>query len=443
MRSPSKSVALLILTLAVGACDSLDDLLGAQERAQKPLPGERIAVMDYQSGLRPDALIADTPVRMMQPQVNPDFAYETAPQQAGIENLRVQGQTQTASIRVGDGHDWDTQLVQQPVIGNGRLFAMDAEGIVTAHDAADITRVLWRVDTAFRDEDPDVAGGGLAYGDGVLYVTTGYGSVLALVAEDGSPLWRQETDVPIRAAPAIGDNKTFAVTIDNQLLAWHARTGRLLWTHRGIRESAVYLGSVTPVEQNGIVVVAYSSGELFAIRAADGSPLWSDTLITARRTSASAALTGIDATPLIRDGVVYAISNSGLMVANLLANGRGLWDMELSGYHTPWIAGEYVFVLSAEHQLIAIHRRDKRIKWVTNLRREDDDEDVTPAYTDPVMMNNRLVLLNEDGEMLFFNPDNGELAERVEIPESVRVTPVIAGGRMYLLDDEARLYQYQ
>lgn len=444
MLKPSRNslLAALLVGVLVG-CDSLDELLGAESRQQQPLPGDRIAVLSFQNELQIDPVLREEPIRIMQPQLTKGFAFETAAQQAGVDNLAVDGFEVRERTRVGDGEGWELPLVQQPVVGGEVVYAMDGAGVISAHRADAIDEVAWRYPTNTNEDAPDVPGGGLAYADGVVYATTGYGSVVALVASDGSLLWRAETQVPIRSAPLTQQGKTFVVTIDNQLLAYHARTGRLLWTHRGIKESAVYLGTVTPVLANGIVVVAYSSGELYALSAEDGTPLWSDTLIANKRTSATAALTGIDATPLIRDGLVYAISNSGLMVANRLSNGSGLWDLELTGYHTPWIGGDYVFVLTSDQRLMAIHRVNRGVKWITELQRTEKDKDVTPAFSEPVMVNNSLFLLNDQGEGLFFDPQDGTLQRRIELPDEIYTTPVISGGSLYLIDRDATLYRLQ
>lgn len=437
-RTSLMACALLVLS----ACDSLPSWMG-DDKDEVTLPGERVSVMEYRRALEPDSALADVKVELLPAETNPDWQDNTAVQSAGFANLAVTGFEDDASVSVGDGADWETVLVPQPVIGDGKLFAMDAKGVVSAHDAANIRKLLWTSDLAVTEDEDDIGGGGLAYEDGVVYMTTGRGMVMALKADDGALFWQQRVDVPIRAAPVIDDGKLFAVTIDNQLVCHEATTGRALWTHRGIRESALYLGAVSPSVVNGIVVVGYTSGELYALRAEDGSPLWSETLIIPRRTTAASGLTGITATPLIYDNSVYAISNSGLMVANLLTNGRGLWDLEASGYLTPWIAGDYIYALTSDHQLLAIHRKDGAIKWSTSLKRLDDGQDVTPRLYGPVMLNGQVAMVTGDGDMMLYSPQDGSQQQRLSIPDEVAVSPVVAGGRLYLLTRDATLHMYQ
>ncbi len=433
-------LAALSLLSACNAAEefNLPDWMGRPDQEVK-LPGNRIAVLEYRRKLEPDSDLAAAQIELLPAETNADWRFDGAVQLAGYENLAVSDFTVAERVTVGEGEEWETVLATQPVIADGRLFAMDAHGHISAHEVQAPDTVLWQSQAATTPEEEDVTGGGLAYGDGRLYVTTGRGVLLALAASDGALLWKQQMDVPIRAAPVLEKERVFAVTIDNQLLAHDAATGTPLWSHRGIKEQALYLGTVSPSVANGIVMAAYTSGELYALRAEDGSPLWSDTLIVNRRTSATAALTGIDATPVIKGNVVYGLSNSGLMVANLLSNGRGLWDLEISGHLTPWVASDYLFVITSDRQLLAVHRRDGRIKWATDLRAQEED-DTPPGLTGPMVINGQVVVATHDGELMLFSVQDGSLQQVVEIPDALATDPVVASGAMYLLTRDATLH---
>lgn len=438
----TECAALLSLFL-LAACESLPTWMGGDPVKEEKLKGTRIDVLDYQSELIADAQLADEKVTLLPPEVNGQWASETDVQHQGLENLAVSGFSEAQSASVGEGNGWETLLITAPVIADGMVFAMDALGYITAHNANDIDRVLWQSAQPVLEEEEPIGGGGLSYANGVLYVTTGTGSMMALVAKDGSLLWRQDVSVPIRSAPAVAEGQVYATTIDNQLLAHDARTGKPVWSHRGIRENALFLGTVSPAVENGIVIAAYTSGELYALRAEDGSPLWSDTLITSRRTTADSSLTGIDATPLIRRGVVYAISNSGLMVANLLSNGKGIWDKQVAGSQTPWIGGDYVFTLTSDSRLMAVHRKHGGVKWVRPFRIMENGRNVTPHLTGPIMVNDRLVLISAAGEMLMISPQDGKVLQRMDIPDDVKVPVVVANKSLYMLTNDAALYRYQ
>lgn len=427
---------------ALAACD-VPDWLGGDEKQAPPLKGDRISVLDFEQKVKVDPSLQDAAMNLPAPDTNSSYTHKLSPIRSGFENLAVTGFTKSASTTIGDGSGWKTSVIAQPVVADGVVYAMDAQGVVSAHKAGDIGTRLWVSEVPVMEDQKDSGGGGLAYANGVLYVTTGYGAVMALLAQDGTLLWHRVVDIPVRAAPVVEENRVFAVTIDNQLLAFEARTGAPLWSHRGIRESAVYLGAVSPAVENGIVIAAYTSGEVYAVRAEDGSALWSDSLIIPRRTSAAAMLTGINATPLIKDNVVYVLGNGGLMAANTLATGNGVWDVEAGGYHTPWIAGEYLFVISSARELMAVNRRTGHVKWITDLKQQQDGKDVTPYLNDPILLNGQVAVVCDNGVMRLFGAADGKEAASVDVADGVRVAPVVAGGVLYLLSSNATLSAYR
>ena len=99
-----------------------------------------------------------------------------------------------------------------------------------------------------------------------------------------------------------------------------------------------------------IVVVGYSSGEVFGLRPENGRVIWSDSLATTRSVNAVAGLADIRGRPVVDRGRAYAISHSGRMAAIDLRTGERAWDQPIGSSHGPWVCGDYIFVLAADNQ---------------------------------------------------------------------------------------------
>ncbi|MFM9890939.1 MAG: PQQ-binding-like beta-propeller repeat protein, partial [Rickettsiales bacterium] len=293
----------LAAVLSLSACDRIDRLLGNASPVIKRAPGERIDVMLGDSHITADPTVADVPVEVPEPTDLAEWhggndAMALAP------HVALSGVTQSQSATIGDGNGFSRSTVPAPVVAEGNVFAMDARGIVTAHDVRDIRTIHWSNEDGIPADMYDVLGGGLAYDAGVLYVTTGFGNLRAIDAKTGTTKWQVTVGAPVRGAPAVGSGMAVVLTADNQTLAFDETNGQPRWDHRGIRESAGFFSTTGPVISDGIVVAAYSSGEVFALRAETGSVLWSDTLRSGGRTRADAVFSGIDADPIVQDGVV-------------------------------------------------------------------------------------------------------------------------------------------
>lgn len=426
---------IVALTTALGGCGWFD------RSAEERLVGERISVLKYERSLQPDASIADLTIRLPKPVVNREW-----PQSGGYPNHAMHhlafGNSPSRLWRrnIGRGSNSERRLVTQPVVANDRVYAMDASARVGAYSAETGQR-FWRRDLRPKSETEGTLGGGLAFYNGRLYVTTGFAQVIALDGDSGKEIWRRDVSGPMRAPPTANSGRILVVTIDNKTHALAADDGRLLWSHSGSPEVAGFLGAAAPAVAQGIVVVPYSSGELFALRLTDGERLWMDFLALPQRTSAVLTIADIRGAPVIDRGRVFAISNSGRMVAINLRTGSRVWQQRLSGRQSPWVAGDYVYQVTVDGDLLCLSRSDGRVRWVRSLPIFENARRKTGliSWAGPVLVGDRLVLAGSHGEVLAISPYSGDLLGRIKMPDGMFVPPVIANRTLYFLTDDADL----
>ena len=328
---------MLVLALALAGCDTF---LGSPEKP--PLPGERISILLHQQTLSPDANAEGRKIQLPAPQAN-----ESWPQAGGFANhamhhLQIgQDLKRVWTISVGEGNTDSEKITSQPIVGGGMVFVIDSESQLGAFDAKTGDDV-WQVELPPEEEDDGFFGGGLAYEAGRVFATTGFGQVIALEAKTGKILWRRGLSAPMRSAPTVRDNRVYALTATNKLFALDGDTGETIWSHSGIEEATNLLGGGSPAVDAGVIVVPYSSGEIFALRIENGQELWSDSLSDARRVQGAISISAIRGRPIIDRGLGFAVSNSGLLVAINLRTGRRLWDRSVGSIESPWIAGDYL-----------------------------------------------------------------------------------------------------
>jgi outer membrane protein assembly factor BamB len=428
--------ALAALVLSVAACSWFDE---DPER----LEGERIDVLGPDRRLSPDPAIQERAVELPQPYVNAEWPQPGGNARHAMFHLQLGDAPELAwSADVGEASGDRQQIMSQPVVAAGRVYAMDAAATVSAYSTDDGERV-WRRELI---EDTDgVFGGGVAFAGGRLFVTTGAGRLFALNAETGETVWTYDASAPMRAGPTVRDGRVYAVTIVNETVALAARDGGELWTHQGIEEQAGLLGSASPAVTGASVLVAYSSGELYALLPQNGRSLWSDSLAGIARTDSVANLTDVRAKPVADGNRIYAISNANRMAAIDTRRGARVWDKRLSGIEMPWIAGDWVFVVTAQSELLALERETGRIRWVSQLARWEDpeDKDGPIVWQGPVLAGDRLVLLGSNGQAVSVSPYDGEVLGAIDLPGTPAVPPVVAQETLYILTDGATLAAYR
>lgn len=410
------------------------------------LAGERIPVMVQGADLEVDESAANVSVAVAPPVENRDWLQVGAGATHTAYHLAL-GPAPRRIFRVdtGRGSDSDRRLLAQPVIdGQGRIYVLDAHARIYVLDAGN-GNLLWSRDLRPKEEQEGTLGAGLAVDGNRLYVTTGFAQILALDIGDGRVLWRRKLSAPFRAAPTVADGRVFGVSTDNRTHALDAKTGEVLWTHQGTAEQAALLGGAAPAYDNGILVSAYSSGELFGLRAADGREVWSEFLAQRRRTSAISTISDIRAAPVIDRGRVFAASNSGHMVAVDLMTGARLWQQRIGALHSPWVAGDFLYVISTDNVLLCLTRDRGRIIWGRSLRRYRDEEERRDwiSWAGPVLAGDRLIVTGSDREVLAVSPYSGNLLGRIRLPDGADIPPIVARGTLYILTREAELIAWR
>lgn len=412
---------------------------------KQPLPGERISILSLDRQLKPDPDLAKTAIILPKPVVNPDW-----PQPGGFPNHAMQHLAlpntlnQAWKTSVGEGSSRYTQVLAQPIVAKGRVYAMDGGSQVGAYDAATGNQI-WQVDVKPRDSRGNSFGGGVAFWKDRLYVSTGYGQVLALEPASGKVIWKASAGAPVRSGPTVADGRIFVVTVENELVVLATDDGRRLWSHNGIPETAGLVGSSSPAVEGEVVVVGYSSGELFALTVENGRVLWSDNLAGASSADAVSALADIRGRPVIDRGRVFAASHSGRMVSINLRTGERNWEQDIGSSHGPWVAGDYVYVLSTDNELVCLTRNDGKVRWVQRLPSYQDEKakEDPIRWVGPVLGGDRLIMLSSDGWALSVSPYTGQPLGREEMPAGAFVDPVIANNTLFVLTDTAELSAYR
>ncbi len=348
------------------------------------------------------------------------------------------------STSIGSGSTKQLPLTAQPVVVDEKVFTVDTKGVVRAFDVNG-GKELWSREIIKETEKDPVIGGGLAFSSGQLYATNGFNEVLALDPYDGRIVWRTGLTGPARAAPAAVPGKVFVTTLDNRLIALDSSDGKILWDHQGLTASAGLLGSASPASNRDIVVPAYSSGEVYALRIDNGAAAWADNLTPARRTDSITGLTDIRALPVIDKGVVLAMSYADKLAAIDERTGARIWEQPIGGTQTPWVAGNRIFVIDKNMKLYALNRANGAVVWMTELpafKKPKDNKGPIEWYG-PIFAGERLLAFSSEGMAYSFDPVTGQQKSSWKTGGDVVQGPVIAGGRLYLLTTSGTLSAWE
>lgn len=430
------------LIVSLGACGIVGG--GKDKRPKTPVFGNRVSILSSESGADVDPTLASVPVILPDPAANSEWSQPGGNAAKLIGHVALAASPSEIWSASISGSTNRARLAAAPVVAGGKLYVIDADARILAFDAKTGAR-LWQTQMPSEGNGRSLFGGGVSVLGDKIFATTGVGDVAAINAANGTILWKKQPGGPLRGSPTLANGHVYVMSQDNQIYALDQLTGETQWSDAGTVQSTGVFGVAAPAAGQGTVIAGFSSGELTAYRYENGRDLWGDALSRTNISTSVAALTDIDADPVIDRGRVFAIGQGGRMASYELVSGQRLWEINVSGISTPAVVGEWVFVATDDARLLCIARTTGKIRWISQLKRWQDMEDKKGAirWTGPVAAGGRLILVSTDGDFVYVNPADGAVAASRDLGHRMTLSPVVADNVLYILSDDGRLTAYR
>jgi len=424
-------------------------LLAGCSKGRLEIDGEKIPVLETRRGIAADFSKGDIKIELPSPQMNRAWTQKNGNATNNMGHLASNPELKEVwRADFGRGNSRRDFLIATPVIADNTVFTIDANAVVSAFNQKDGKRLWERAlkPNVREDKSTSLKGAGVAYYNGNVYATTGFGGVFAIDGKTGNVKWSTFFRSPFRIAPTVGNGRIFVQTLDNTVLALNAANGAEIWRLASNEEDTTVIGGANPAysAELDVLIVGLSNGELRAIKASTGSPLWSDFLINTRRHELMSDINTVHSSPVISGGIVYAVGNNNIMTAIDIRTGQRLWEREIGSANLPWVVGKYIFLLANDATLIALQADSGKIIWETRVPAGDDVADkVGTIFSGPLLANNRLLVNTSNGYTFSISPYTGEILGFMTLRTGSALPPVIANGQVIITTTNANIIAYQ
>ena len=330
----------------------------------------------------------------------------------------------------GDAVD---EALLAPRVKDGRLYFADIRGQVLALDAHRGRR-LWRVSITEEGGETAAITAGPGLQDDLLLLGTREGGIIALDARDGAVRWRGRVSSEV-LSPPVSDGRVVVVHVnDGRVFGLDARTGRSLWIYESSVPALSLRGTSAPVLDGRKVILGLANGKLLALSLREGKVIWETTVAVPRGRSELDRIVDVDATPVVRDGVVYAVAYHGRVVAASTATGRILWSRDISSYRDLAVDDERLYLTDEKGVVLALDRRGGAVLW-------KQDAFAGRHPTAPALDQGMVVVGDDKGRLHWLLAEDGSLlASRELAPASLPGPLLTHGGGLYLKDRRNALY---
>ncbi|MDR0744797.1 MAG: PQQ-like beta-propeller repeat protein [Holosporales bacterium] len=340
---------------------------------------------------------------------------------------------------------WKTKIGREsihsdPIYIDGKIYAVDALGILNCVSAKD-GRIIWKKEIAPQPDEAEFSGG-LTAANGVIFISTNTGHLIAINSKTQKEIWNKDLKYPLKGSPLFVNDRIIITTIDNQTLAIDAKNGTIIWSNTINNEQTTMAKFGTPAVYGNDVICAYSSGDVASFSLSSGSDNWSEVLFSSNVSESGFVISHIAASPVVYKNYVLIATSESKMILLDATSGIRVWEQDLGTIHTPIINNNWIFVLTSDNKLVCLSLNDGAIKWQTNITDEFNEKKGKEAiWTGPLMINGKLVIFSDHGHKATFDISTGKTISSEVVDRLLFVrTPMIVNKIMYFITDYAELY---
>ena len=339
-------------------------------------------------------------------------------------------------IKLGDLNFENLQYIPPPVFQENIIFYCDNQFNVYAK-SIDSGKVLWRTKLNLEDSENFSFIGGISLAGDNIYITTGLGNIYKINKNNGNIIWFKRFFMQFSRPPLVFKKKVFVISDDNQVFALNVNSGDTVWSHIGNIEEVSILGGSKPAIDKEILVVTYSSGEIYAFNHSDGSIVWFDNSNSGSIFSRT-NVNDIQSPLTIENDTLYVPTFSEKLLVYNLINGKKKWDLKLSSVNPLVISGDAIYVLDTSGKLMCLKKESGKLTWAVQLKMKKKNKDV--VWYGPLLSTNKLILVSSDGLVLSLSPFTGKTLSKINFGEKFLNNPIQVKENIYLISKQGTLF---
>lgn len=351
---------------------------------------------------------------------------------APVELVKIE---QTVKIKklwstgVGNGQG-DGMYKIQPVISGDVIYAAGADGEVKAIDRSR-GKTLWDAEL-----DTPLSGGVGVYGD-FLFVGGSDGFVLKLDANSGAVLWSTRLRGEVLAAPQGNGSVVIAQTYDGKLQGLDFETGELLWTYDSNVPVLTVRGTSVPILRNNVVYAGFANGRVLALDAQTGAIAWEIRVAIAQGRSEIERIVDVDGSMELAGNELYAASYQGRVVAIDVANGRKVWQQDVSSFAGVSQGFGNVYVTDEDGAVMAYLRNGQGVRWTQSALGYR-------GLSRPTPVSSYVAVADFEGIVHLLSQVDGEFVGRVKVDgKGARADMLSDGNTLYVFGNSGKLVAYE
>lgn len=341
------------------------------------------------------------------------------------------------STSVGDGSG-DYYASLSPAWQDNTVFAADRFGTVKALDASS-GEEKWKVSLAektgfFSKNISALLSGGVTAAGDRIYVGSERGRVFALNSSDGSVAWQTQVAGEALARPVVSDGLVLVHTGNGMLQGLDQSSGAVKWSVNLDVPALSLRGVSAPATAFGGAIVGGDNGRVSAVILSAGQLIWQQRISQPSGATEIDRLNDVDTTPIVVNGVVYAMAYNGDLAALDLRSGQILWKRQIGGVKNLLVDAGHIYLVDQDDRVDALNLDGGVVLW-----RQSDllHRNLTP----PALFNGYLIVGDSEGYVHWINTTDGRFVAQQKLDsDGFQSEPVVASDKLIIQAKTGKVY---
>ena len=274
----------------------------------------------------------------------------------------------------------------------------------------------------------------------IIYVADNIGFIYAIDLKNGNIIWIKNNSIPLKSNIKVYDNKIFLIDYDNKIISLNTNDGSKVWQVLSI-SSFIKSQSLLSlaVSTEGDLIAINSSADLFKIEASSGNTFWSKNF---------AKFVTLDATDFLKtsqillsdDDIIFS-ADSSIYSYNILSSITN-WETQVSSTDVPIVDEKNIFIVTKNGYFVILNKNTGKIissNYILKiLKKKKRDTNITGF----IMGSGKIYSVTSNGFLIVSSAISGKVEKYIKIGETIKSSPIINNGKLYILTENSKIYGF-
>ena len=270
-----------------------------------------------------------------------------------------------------------------------------------------------------------------------IYIADNIGFIYSIDLLTGELIWVKDHSISIKSSIKVFNNKIVVIDQDNKILCLNTKDGTRFWDVLSI-SSFIKSQTLLPIAISdlGNIITINSSGDIFKIDMSTGDILWSANTSVSDYADASDFFKSSN---LVIDKNKAFVSTGSYTISYNIDDGTINWETLANSIGTPVIVNNNIFLVSENGYFIILNKNTGEIKSSVNLLKNLKKKKQNTQIVSFIMGSGKIYSVTKNGYLIITSANSGKVESYKRLAKSISVSPIISDNKLFILTENSKI----